>query len=345
MVAAAVLAVASPAHAGSPPVVGYVWGHDPANPDYVVNTGYEYNSTGGPVRIIRNVPGSYHVVFRGMAGSGGVAHASAYGSNSVCTVNSYGPRGIDQWVHVLCFDNDGDPIDSRFVASFTNLEPAAGPFGYLWNDNPVPPAAGHVPPADRSFDSAGQPIVVHRTGVGAYEVELGAFAQDSPGPWADGFLTVTAYGAAARHCQLLDPALVADPERLYVRCYDDTGFGVDTRFTLTYARGITPLGTAAPGASATVDQSFGPVVDGWTNPAGGQPAAVELGVGSYLVSFPAAGAPRGHAIASIMATPPAYCNIHAWWQAGGTEHVWVKCYDGGVGVLAPAMLYNVGFLA
>jgi hypothetical protein len=195
-----------------------------------------------------------------MAGSGGVAHASAYGSKSVCTVNSYGPRGVDEWVLVLGFDTDGDPIDSRFVASFTNLKPAAGSFGYLWNDNPVPPAAGHVPPADRSFDSAGQPILVHRTGVGANEVEVGAFAQDSPGP----------VGKRV-------------PDRHGVR------------------RGRPALPAPRPG--------------------------------------------RGRPAPSVMATPPAYCNIHAWWQAGGWEHGWVKCYDGGVGVLMPAMLYNVGFLA
>ena len=75
--------------------------------------------------------------------------------------------------------------------------------GYLRSDNPVPPLGGYSPPAQWSYDSAGQPIVVHRTAAGRCEVELGAYAQDSAGAWADGFLTATANAAAARHCQLL----------------------------------------------------------------------------------------------------------------------------------------------
>jgi hypothetical protein len=355
VVSAAVLAGAvgfvaapAPAQAGPPPppaIEGYVWGNEPANPNYFPATGYEHNSAGGAIQIIRNVVGVYQVRFLGMAGTGGVAHASAYGSNAVCTVGAYGPRLADEWVYVRCFDTDGDPVDTRFVANVTNRQPAGASFGYLWNDNPTPPVGGHVPPAQWSYDSAGKPIVVHRSAVGHYEVELGAFAQDSPGPWANGSLRVTAYGTSSRHCQVLDPDFVPDHERAWVLCFDDTGYAVDTRFTLTYARGVTPLGAVGPRATATVEHLVAvPALRGWTNTAGGAPAAAELALGSYLVSFPNTGAPRGHAIASIMGTPPMYCNIHAWWSAAGTEHVWLRCYDGGIGVPTPAVLFNVAFI-
>jgi hypothetical protein len=344
MLAGAAVAVAGPAQATPAGVHGYVWGNQPANPNYILNTGYEHNSAGGDVQIIRNGVGSYHVVFRGMAASGGVAHASAYGNNHLCTVNTYGPRGNDLVVHVRCFAPNGTPADSRFIANVTTHQPAGASYGYLRNDNAVPPPGGYQVPAQWSYDSAGQPIVVHRIGVGWYEVELGAYLQDSGGEWNDGWLRATPLAAAARHCQLLDPDFVADNSRLQVRCHDHTGFGVDTAFTLTYARGVSPLGTPGGHATATVDRAFPPpVVRGWSNTiSGGGAHATDLDFWSFLVTFRGTAEPRGHAMASIMGTPPQYCNIHAWWTDGEHQNLWLRCYQ--VGGPSPAVLYNVGFV-
>ena len=335
---AASIVPALPAHAGPAAIEGYVWGWQPGNPNYIAATGYEYSSVGGAVQIIRPAVGVYQVRFHGMAGAGGVAHASAYGANHLCTVSSYGPSGTDEVVNVRCFTTAGAAVDTRFVANVTNRTDGAY-LGYLWNDDPTPPAAGHIPPAAWSFDSTGSTIVVYRSAVGRYQVRLGAFALDSAGLWASGYLRATAYGASAKHCQVLDPALVPDPALIEVRCYDDTGFNVDTRFTLTYSRKLLS-------ASATVDLSgMAPVLDGWSNSAGGAPTVTELGVGDYLLTFPGAGVPRGHAIGAIMATPPMFCAIHAWWPSAGAENIWIRCYDGNVGVATPAMMLNIGFTA
>lgn len=331
------LTPAAPASAAPAPMDGYVWGWQPANPNYFPATGYEYNSAGGAIQILRPAVGTYQVRFLGMAGRGGVAHVSAYGSNHLCTVTSYGPSVLDEVVNIRCYDTAGAAVDTAFVANVTNRTDG-GSHGYLWSSDPMPPAFGYTPPEQWSFDSAGQPIVVYRSGVGRYQVELGAFAQDSPALWASGYLRVTPYGAGAKHCQVLDPSLFMNPDLIEVRCYDDTGFGVDTRFTLTYSRKL-------QSASATVDLSgLAPVFDGWTNP-GGAPTFTELGVGDYLVTFPGAAAPRGHVMAAMMGTPPMFCNIHAWWPSLGAEKVWIRCYDGGVGIPTPAMMLNVGYRA
>ncbi|HZN19846.1 MAG TPA: hypothetical protein VFB84_16925 [Micromonosporaceae bacterium] len=320
------------------PVEGYVWAWQPANPGYIAATGYEYSSTGGAVQVLRPAVGTYQVRFLGMAGAGGVAHAGAYGTNHLCTVSSYGPSLGDEVVNVRCFTTAGAAVDTRFVAHVTNRKDGTSR-GYLWNDDPTPPAAGHTPPAAWSYDSAGQPIVVYRSAVGRYQVQLGAFAQDSPALWASGQLRATAYGSSARHCQVLDPDLVADPDLIEVHCHDDTGFNVDTRFTLTYSRKVLS-------ASATVDLTGAlPVLDGWSNTAGGAPTVAELGVGDYLVSFPNAAVPRGHATAAIMGTPPMFCTVQAWWPDAGVERIRVRCYDGNVGIPTPAVLLNVGFIA
>ncbi|WP_157631794.1 hypothetical protein [Catelliglobosispora koreensis] len=346
LLAAAVLSttLAAPAHAVVS-AAGFAWAYDPANPAYFLASGYEYNSAGLPIQITRGFPGTYQVKFFGMGTAGGVAHVSSYGSNALCTIASWTQAAADQIVNVRCYNNAGALIDSRFAVNFTNRNPGAGHFAYLWNDNPVPGPAGHTPAAAYSYDSTGAPMTVWRSAAGRYRVRVGAFQADSPGPWAAGYLRVTPYGAAARHCQILDPLLVPDEQLIEVRCYDDTGSAVDTRFTLTYSRNVAMLGGSGTRTTATVDLSGpGPVMRGWTNSFGGVPTATQIVPGTYEVVFPNAGNPKGHAIASIMGTPPMYCTIQSWWQAAGDQHLLVSCFDGNIGVPNPAVLLNVSFI-
>ena len=340
-VAAAMLVVAVPAQADPPvaaqvpPIEGYVWGWLPASPSYVAATGYEYNSTGGAVEITRSGVGRYQVRFVGMAGAGGVAHVSAYGANTVCVVSSWGPSAGDQLVNLRCFSAAGAPADSRFIAHMTNRTDGDAR-GYLWSSDPTPPAGGYAPPAQWSFDSTGEQIMVHPTGTGNYAVELAAFGQDAAGAWTSGALRVTPYGTTAVHCQFVDPALFVDPDVLRVHCYDMTGSAVNSRFALSYVRGVVPL-------SATVD-NYGPapVVMGSSGPA---PSVTVLADGDYIVAFPGAGTAGGHAFAGIMGTPPMYCSIHSWTVVLGAQNLRIRCYQPGAGVLHPAMMFNVGFLA
>jgi hypothetical protein len=338
----AALTVAAPAAADPPigtvipPIEGYVWGSQPATPSYTSTTGYEHNSHGGAVQIQRSSAGTYQVRFVGMAGIGGVAHVSAYGAANICVVSSWGPSLGDELVNLRCFTAAGVVADSKFIAHVTNR--TDGVRGYLWSNDATPPAVGVAPPATWSYDSTGGSSVVRGTGVGAYEVELGAFAQDAAGAWTDGALRVTAYGATALHCQVLDPAAFADPDVLRVRCYNVAGLAANSRFALSYTRDGVP-------ASATVDTAGGaPVVAGWHSPGGVAPTVTELGEGDYLVSFPAAGSAGGHAFAGIMSTPPMFCVIQSWTVQLGAERLRVRCYQPGVGAPNPAVLFTVGFL-
>ncbi len=319
-----------------PPIEGYVWGWQPANPNYISATGYEYNSAGGAVQIIRSAAGIYQVRFLGMAGIGGAAHVSAYGNNFICAVSSWGPSLGDEVVNLRCFTSAGVPADSRFVAHVTNRTDGAAR-GYLWSNDSTPPLGGYAPSAQYSFDSTGQPITVFGSGVGSYAVDLGAFGDDSAGLWMSGALRVTAYGPSAAHCQVLDPAVFVDPEVLRVRCYGPTGLAVNTRFVLSYTREVVPV-------SATVDNYvIPPVVAGWSSSGGIAPSVSDLGIGDYLISFPAAGTPGGHAFAHIMGTPPMYCVIQSWIVNGGAMKLRVRCFDPGGGAPNPGVLVNAGF--
>jgi hypothetical protein len=319
-----------------PPIEGYVWGWQPANPNYISATGYEYNSAGGAVQITRSAVGIYQIRFLGMAGTGGAAHVSAYGNSDICAVSSWGPLLGDEVINLRCFTTAGVLADSRFVAHMTNRTDGAAR-GYVWSSDSTPPVGGYVPPAQYSYDSTGQPITVAATGVGAYTVDLGAFGQDSGGLWTSGALRVTAYGPNANYCQVLDPAVFVDPEILRVRCYGPDGSPVNTRFVLSYTRQVVPV-------SATVDNYVNPpTVAGWSSSGGVVPSVSTLGVGDYLLSFPGAGTPGGHAFAGIIGTPPMYCVIQSWTVSGGAMNLHVSCFNPGNGAPNPGMLVNAGF--
>jgi hypothetical protein len=310
-------------------VEGYVWASQPLTPQYVAATGYEYSSAGQPIVITRSGVGDYLVRFRGLATPGGVAHASAYGTGNgdVCTVAWYRPRGADEFIRVRCFDGNGNPSDSRFVANVTDQQAAPGHFGYLYSHDPNPAGGSYVPDPQWSYDSAAQPIVVTRTAVGSYQVLLGALDKTFPGDYWNGYFRATAVGSAPVRCEVLDPRFFV-PVSVPVRCYDPAGLAVDSRFTLTYAHGVNLLGspTTHATASALPQPAANPVVGGWSNP-GGPPTATRLGVGDYLVSFPGLAMPHGHAMVNAFGTPPQYCTVAAWFPSGGAEVVRVNCWD------------------
>jgi hypothetical protein len=319
---------AGPAHAAGH-VEGYVWANQPATPQYLAATGYEYSSAGQPIGITRTGVGDYTVRFHGLATPGGVAHASAYGTGNgdFCAVGWYRPRGTDQLVRVRCFDGDGDPSDSRFVANLTDQSAAPGHLGYLYSHDPNPAGGWYVPSGQWSYDSAGGPIVVTRIGVGRYQVQLGALAATFPGGYWNGYFRATAFGLAPVRCEVLDPRLF-DPPAVPVRCYDPAGVLVDSRFTLTYANGVNLLGSPTTHATAIAlpQPAADPVVGGWSGP-GGMPTTQRFGVGDYLVTYPGIGMPFGHALVNAFATPPQYCTVAAWFPAGGDQAVRVNCWD------------------
>jgi hypothetical protein len=341
--AAAILVLPGPAHA-VPTAEGYVWAHQPDVANYVVNTGYEYNSTGGQVQIVREAVGAYRVRFAGMAVSGGVAHATAYGSTNsdFCTVQSWVQSGADLLLRVRCFDGTGAATDTRFVANFTNRQSAAGTLLYLWA-NQATPAMPYEPSTTYSFDSAGGPITVERLGVGRYRIEATSITDTYPAEFLNGHVDATAYGTSPVRCEVLEPQ-PTDPPSLPVSCYDVDGAWIDSRFTLTFSQGRSLLGTNASHASAVVhpNPAAPPDVLGWSND-GGAPTATELAEGWYRVTFPGLSVLNGHVSVGMFGSPPAYCNVGAWWSSGGSELITVGCFDAATHD-PTAAFFTVGFV-
>lgn len=314
---------AGPAHAAAK-AYGYVWGYQPAAANYQAISGYEYNSAGGAIHIQRSGVGDYRVRFVSAAAPGAIAHASAYGSgnSSFCTIAAWAPSAGDELLRIRCFDGAGAPVDSRFVASFTNAQSAG--LAYAFSDDPAP--VGWYEPATQHDALAG--IQVSRIGVGRYLVDSATLSADGAALSDSGYLRASAYGVAPVRCEILDPAAYA-PALIPVRCYDINGGWVDSRFTVSYSRTVNQFGQATPYGSAQVmpDPLLPPTVNAWTNP-GGAPTAIEVVPGTYQVTFPGLGHPRGHATANVFGTPPQYCTVAAWWSTlAGDEVVTVQCYD------------------
>lgn len=330
-----VLVAPPPAHAATP-VYGYVWANQPSTDSYFASTGYEFNSIGGDIELIRWEEGRYRVRFAGMGSSGGVAHVRAYGPTSnICTVTSWS-HGIDVGVNIRCFDPAGALADTRFVAHFTNRTAPGGNFAYFWAHDPT--AAGPYQPfASYAYDSTGVPSQVERTGTGTYIVYLNALSDLYPDHYDDGHLQVTAYSMDPVHCGI---RVIGDenPTPLGVHCYDASGDPVDSRFTVSYSHGVSHLGTKGARGTAYVRKSpsLPAYVAGWWNSSGGEPVVGHPATGVYWVRFPGLGTSHGHAIVNTQEILGDYCTVVSWYRhfLVPDEVINIRCYDGVTHALA-----------
>lgn len=126
-------------------------------------------------------------------------------------------------------------------------------------------------------------------------------------------------------------------------CADLDGQWADARFTLTYARHASLLGTPQR-ATVMAWGIDGPVVEGWNSSAGGAPTVTELGTGYFQAAFPNIGAPYGHAYGTLMNTSPMCCNVQSWWRIGTWQYVRIRCCDPALGAPHPVGNINVSFI-
>jgi hypothetical protein len=325
-------------------VHGYVLATQPGTVNYIANSGYEFNSTGGVIEISRAGAGQYMVRFAGMATSGGIAHVQHYGSlnNGMCTVTSWGSPFMspDLYVNVRCFNAAGFLTDSRFVAHFTNRTVAEGRFAYLWADHPN--NGPYLANVANSYDSTGVRTIVQRHDVGVYKVYLNAaLGLHGTAAFGDGHLQVTAYNASAVRCAggIDDDE---DPIAVTVVCRDADGDPTNSKFVLSYSHDVSHLGTDDPHGNAIVSTEMNVAsVWAWTG-TGDEPTAVRASTGVYQVKFGSLAMPKGHAIAHALGSFH-YCHVASWLGGiGGEEVVNVRCVNSLTGLQAD-IAFGVSF--
>ncbi|NUT20067.1 MAG: hypothetical protein HOV77_12830, partial [Hamadaea sp.] len=310
----AVTTVPAPVSAGVQ-VDGYVWAYQPSAASYSAASGYERNSTGGAVVITRSSAGVYSVRFAGMAVSGGVAHVRPYGSGNtgICTIASWLPVGVDEVLSIRCFTAAGVAADSYFVAHFTNRTSAYATFAYFWAHDAYS-ATPYTPSTAYSYDSTGGSPLAWRQSQGVYMVQMPTVDAHYPVDNNDGHYQVTAYGTAPVRCEVHGEN-DETPTPIGVFCVDAFGNPADTRFSISYSRGVNVLGTTPARANAYFRHSWGDPASYWAEGSrntGGTPTIAYLGVGRYRVTFPGLSIPYGYAQSGSRGDPSTYCATAYW---------------------------------
>ncbi|MEH1016141.1 hypothetical protein V6U90_23890 [Micromonospora sp. CPCC 206060] len=317
-------------------VTATVWAHSPTTAEYQITGGYTVNSTGNPVTIRRTSVGAYTVVLEGAATSGGVAHVVAYGGGPVhCTVAAWGRSlsGVDQEIVVRCFAATGAAVDSRFVATYTNVRQISqGRLAYFWTDQAAPTGVRTITHSYR-YDSTGGPISYERLGTGHYRFHINRNPDSEYGAPIFPMTHVTAYATSAVHCQ------TGRPDSRDVWCVNAAGNPVDSRFTVTYGSRVDLLGrsTGPRFASGTLYRDtvrdgriFGDSYNS-TLPGYGGASGTVFGTGQYTMTFTGTATPFGTAFVNAHrgmfdSDPRGHCVLAGWSSLGSDTQIRVNCY-------------------
>ncbi|GAB3154861.1 hypothetical protein GCM10027290_49990 [Micromonospora sonneratiae] len=334
-------ALTGPAPAAAEPVDPYpivtatVWAHSPTTAEYQPGWGYTVNSTDGAVTIQRTGVGAYRVILAEAATIGGITHVVPYGGGpTICTVAGSYPvlNGTDHIILVRCFGAGGAAVDSRFVATFTNVRQISqGRLAYFSIDQAVPTGVRTLP-ASLRYDSTGGTISYERLSVGRYRYYKNPNPASENGPIFP-MVHVTAYGTSAVHCQ-------ADwPDGGEVYCTNAAGQPVDARFAVTYGSRVDLVGraTGTRFASGTLyrDWISGGSIGGdsynSTLPGYGGASGTVLGTGRYQMTFQGTGTSYGTAFVNahrgmFASDPHGYCVLAGWSPVGTAESIRVNCY-------------------
>lgn len=371
IVAPVALAAASMLHGAAPAAAhhlvspqrgaGYVWASNPTashtpSPQYSENTSNDGWGPGqhGSNTVTRTGVGTYTVRYPNLGVVGGTVQVTAYGTGTEqCKVSNWLASGMDQLAGVRCFTLSGSPVDSRFVASFTNYNSGipswtGGSLAYLWANQPTATSA-YVPSETYQFNSAGPPSVIKRSQTGVYRVYLQGVWDKLNG----GHIQVTGYGFGSERCKVAGWG--ASPEvglpgygwlasgtvRAEVRCFTAGGAPADSRFTLTFADRENILGADicchSNGRLSAYGWASQPTSPSYTLPSAwswngwsGWAEGTRHAEGSYAVQFYSGfsgaqyGLGDGHVNVTAYGTGPEFCKV-AWW--GTSSGAAVRCFD------------------
>lgn len=98
---------------------------------------------------------------------------------------------------------------------------------YAWANQPN--TASYTPAPPYSYNSAGGPISVTRSGEGDYAVTFGLLGGNGT---VGGNVQVTPYGSGREHCKVLNWSSGGPDFIAHVRCFNSLGIPDDTRFTI-----------------------------------------------------------------------------------------------------------------
>ncbi|MEV6306384.1 hypothetical protein AB0M02_43735 [Actinoplanes sp. NPDC051861] len=277
---------------------------------FVPDTARQDTNSGVQVTATKRGTGAVTVRFPGMATPVlGVAHVTPASQLRECQLGGgYGTEGSDVVIGVVCRDQNGQAADSKFSILYTvssgPLRASPGAYAYLVADQPS--VASYRPAISQI---TGDNVEVGRVGVGETRVRFDgtAFAADG------GNYQITALDTPARCAWTRWSRPVPASFQVVVTCVDLAGNPVDAKFTLSFTRMRSILGTT-DGLFAYLN------TDRATNGSeaynsSGQISEVEQVVGLLdRITIPlAGGSPAPFLVLAVAFGPPrAVCGISDW---------------------------------
>jgi hypothetical protein len=295
------------------------------------------NSTGRRNTVFHAGPGVYVITMRGLANFGGTVQLTSIGSpNRFCRSSYWSPSDADELVYVECFNSASLHADATFTAQFLYTNYESHRFAYLWADNP---SADYdltsVDDSAFSFNSAGGPNHVTRTGTGHYAVilpGLGVAKGDvQVTPYHEGAVTsASPAGITFTDCKVAGWSPSGSDELIYVYCFDVNGDPSDSQFNLIFTE---RAGLKGPGggpfayllAQKPSTASYSPKAAYRYSSAGHAPSITRQGTGKYTVTLP--GMPAGGTVkVTAYGTNATRCTIKSFVTSGSPQKVRVSCW-------------------
>lgn len=205
--------------------------------------------------------------------------------------------------------------------------------GYVWADNPT--SAFYTPNAGYNFNSTDPNDAVNTI----------SRTEDATGPLytvrfpdlglTGGTVRVTAYGSGSVACQVQSWAPLGDDQLVLVRCFNNAGTAVNSRFTVAYTNVESPADGElayvwANNATATLHTPYTPNLTYQASSGGANITITRSATGVYSVHMPGIGNP---ATTHVQVTPygstPARCVTPGWGynMAGNAQDATVRCYS------------------
>jgi hypothetical protein len=206
--------------------------------------------------------------------------------------------------------------------------PAQADVGDVWGfgyaDNPAPPAFFVPMDPGHSATKSGGAVEYRSVGYGRYEVRFEKTAVKSGVPH------VTAVSKDPRWCQIdtWKPNWSDGYEHVWVNCYKEDGFTVDTEFTVVFTGSTDPAPVSPDKHAYAFVSSAGTVLDQF-NPDGAILAGGGGGGGLYKVHLPmpGPGVASGNFQVTAVNHKPARCKVEEWYPDIWGQTVLVQCYN------------------
>jgi hypothetical protein len=314
---------------------------------YFLHEDKSFNSTGGAITVTKFGEGGYSVDFAGLGGggsNGNVQVTAVDKSASRCKVSQWYSFGTTLRVNVRCHFAGSPSPNSAFLVSYARFAggTAVSQDGAYLLSNSL--TAGTILPATFQWGAVGS---VELLSTGVYAARLAGQTNQDTG------VIVTALGTDPSYCKIGNWYGSGSDTIVTVRCFDDAGAPVNSRFTLRLAREMRDSDAHSGGyvwAHNPTAIDYTPVLSYQQNH-----RSSECGVfssentvhksftGIYTVKY-AWLTGRGAAFATAYGQSSDYCKPE-WWQdspdSSGLDVV-VRCFDH-TGLLKSSMYTSVLF--